>query len=184
MSGARCRECGSEAEISETFARLESEIEEFGDAFKLRSVDSLVGEVERNGLRKAARSFDEEKLGVEFSIRFGDAAEREIGGDLREVFRVVAPEFTVINGKRAHDSFDFTQDDATLRGEYLVDATVEGYSPTVMNDLATNRDFEFGVSSFCDDLLTDFVVPLRAKLCAPDSLLKIAAGPVGADGEV
>src|SRR5688572_11451811 len=77
--------------------------------------------------------------------------------------------FGFVGGEVAGDGFDFAQRDAAISGDELVDATGEGERPAVVDDAASDGDFEEGVAAFGGGLDAELVVPVRAELGAPDA---------------
>ena len=115
----------SETQVTEAFAGAVAEREELGDAFELAAEERVVGGGEDDGLREAAGNFDEEELRAKGRARragnFGgarvqqgvlriEAPEGGVGGELDEIFRIVAAEFGFVDGQCARDGFDFPKD--------------------------------------------------------------------------
>jgi hypothetical protein len=115
----------SETQVTEAFAGAVAERKELGDAFELAAEERVVGGGEGDGLGEAAGSFDEDELRAKTRERrartFGgaraqqgvlriEAPEGGVGGELDEIFRIVAAEFRFVDGQCPRDGFDFPED--------------------------------------------------------------------------
>ena len=126
LAGTRGREGGTKTKATEALAGAQTEVEEFSNSLELGAEQGVVGERERDSLGEPAGGFDEEELGAErglLSVRVGceaEAPEIRVGGELDEVFGVVAAEFGFVDGERARDGFDFTESGRSARRWMIV----------------------------------------------------------------
>jgi hypothetical protein len=98
-----------------------------------------------------------------------DSRERGVGGELDEIFGVVAAQLGLVDGQRARDRFDLAQRNAIGIAEALVDAAGERERPAAVKDAALDRNFEFGGGAMLGGGLgAEFVVPVGSELRAPE----------------
>ncbi len=101
LARARRGEGGTVIELAESGAGAETEVEKFADTLELNAEEIFVGGIKRQSLREAGTGFDEDELraqGGAGRVERAQAGERDVGGELGKIRRIIAAEFRFIDG--------------------------------------------------------------------------------------
>lgn len=108
-----------------------------------------------------------------------------VGGELGEIFGVVAAEFGFVGGEWARDGFDLAERERGAEAEELVDAAGQVERPAAVDKRAGDGDLELGGGGvFGGGAGAEFVVPVSAELRSPKAGTGAGAGIGGAEVKI
>jgi len=178
-------------EVAQAFARAQSQIQKLRDTLQLGPKHPVVRRSERNRLGESAAGLDKHELGAECGLcrsvlsgrlrcrglqrRRRHFPERDVGGELRKVARIIRAQFAFLDGKRSGDCLDFAKGDGAGGAQQLVDAPRELQGPAAVENPAFDCDFERGLGFGGGRLGAKLLVPVRAELGAPQTGRSAAA---------
>ena len=159
-------------EVAKAFAGAETEVEELRHTLELDAEGGLVARGKRDGLRESGAGLDEDEFSTDFFRGIGDAAEREVGGELREVVGVGGAQVFLGRGHGIEGGLDLAEDGGGVAGggQKLVDAAGEGERPAAVENAAGDRHLESRGGRGGGGGGAEFLMPARAETGAPETL--------------